>query len=492
MTDQGEPATGLGRHAVIGVATQVASRGARALVGVGTVAILSRFLTPAEFGLFALIFFLVTLAQFLGDFGIRAALVVRRDPSPLELHSLFWAAVAMGAVLTILTIAAAEPIARWFGDPRLADAMRVSGWVFLLSGARGLPMALLEKDFKFKALALSEVVAALIGAAVAVALAVAGKGVLALVAQQLVMAAVPAWMNFRASGYRPKAQFSARAIAPLLGYGGRVMLANMTAFLATQIDRPIVGARLSTADLGFLSVSQQIVATPIRTVVSNVTRVTFPLLASIRDDNGRILAGQLRTLHAMMLILAPICCGLSAVSAPAVELLLGPGWAPAGEIIGISAISTLLYSIAESHSSIFAAKGRADYMLRWSVFSLAANAGLLLAAVPYGLIAVVSARLFFVVIAVFLYSHFTAKLLECRLRDLFAGWWRPILAAGLMAVLVAGLDRFALRDVAAVWLRLGLLMAAGVGLYAMLLLAVDRDSVRGLLKQLNKMRRRPA
>lgn len=481
MTDKGKPATGLGRHAVMGVATQVASRGARALVGVGTVAILSRFLTPAEFGLFALIFFIVTLAQFLGDFGIRAALVVRRDPSPLELHSLFWSAVAMGAVLTAVTIAAAEPIAQLFGDPRLADAMRVSAWVFVMTGARGLPMALLEKNFKFQSLAFSEIVAAVGGAAVAIALAVAGQGVMALIGQQLVMAALPAWMNFRASGYRPRAQFSASAVRPLLGYGGRVMLANVITFLSTQIDRPIVGARLSTADLGFLSVSQQIVATPIRTIVSNVSRVTFPLMASIQHDNERILAGHSRTLHAMMLILGPVCFGLSAVSGPAARVLLGPGWDVAGQIIGIAAISALINSIAEANVAIFGSKGRAGFMLKWSLFALAANAGLLLVLVPFGLKAIVWGRFVYVTASVPLHSWLLARLLGCRLRDLLGSFVRPLLASLLMGLVVGLADWQLAMLLPSPLLRLLLLVPVGVIVYGLLLLLIDRQSILGLL-----------
>ena len=481
MTEQSKPGTGLGRHAVMGVVTQVASRGARALVGVGTVAILSRFLTPAEFGLFALVFFLVTLAQFLGDFGIRAALVVRRDPSPLELHSLFWAAVAMGAVLTAATIAAAEPIAILFDDPRLADPLRISAWVFVLTGARGLPMALLEKNFKFQSLAVSEITAAVSGAAVAIALAMAGQGVMALIGQQLVMAAVPAWLNFRASGYRPRAQFSASAVRPLLGYGGRVMLANMITFLSTQIDRPIVGARLPAADLGFLSVSQQIVATPIRTIVSNVSRVTFPLMASIRDDNARILAGHTRTLHAMMLILGPVCFGLSAVSGPAVRVLLGPGWDVAGQIIGVAAISALINSIAEANVAIFGSKGRAGFMLKWSLFALAANAGLLLALVPYGLKAIVWGRFAYVVASVPLHSWLLSRLLGCRLWDLIGSFLRPLLASMLMGLLVGVADWQLAMVLSSPLLRLLLLVPVGVIAYALLLFLIDRQSTRALL-----------
>lgn len=473
-----------------GTIVQIAARGARALVGIGTVAVLSRLLTPAEFGLFALIFFVTSFAQVIGDFGVHAALVVRKDPSPIEYHSMFWLSVGIGLALTIGTIIAAEPIAAAFGDAGMAGPLRTAAWVFVLASIRSVPMAILDKAFRFQTLAVADVVGAVAGAAAAVGFAFAGQGVLALVVQQLVSTAIPSLMNLASSQYRPELRFSYGEVRPLMGYGVRVMLSGMITYLATSIDRPIVGSRLSATDLGYLSVSQQIVATPIRTIVWNLRRVTFPIMASIQDDNARIAAAHARSLHALMLVLAPICLGLAAVGVPAARLLLGPGWDMAGQIIGIAAISVLINSIAEANSAIFGSKGQADFLLKWSIFGLIGNTLLLLLSVPFGLIAVAAARLTYVLLAVPLSCWFLSRLLGCRPSDLVLPLMRPLAAAAVMAVLVALLDSQVAQQLDSPLLRLVVLVPFGCVCFAGLLWLFDQNGARAFLGQVNSLRAR--
>ncbi|WP_439546934.1 lipopolysaccharide biosynthesis protein [Sandarakinorhabdus sp.] len=484
----GGPAGGLGRHAIPGVVTQILSRSARALVGLGTVVVLSRYLAPSEFGLFALIFFFVSFAQILGDSGIRAALVVRQQPSVLEEDSIFWLSVALGLVLTLATIAFSEPLARLFNEPNLASPLRQSAWVFLLNSFRGVPLSQLERGFQFNKIALAEITAAVVGAVVAIALALAGEGVLALVAQQLAMAAVPSLMNLRAARYVPGLQFSFAAVRPLLGLGGSLTLAGMVQFLAGNIDRPIVGARLSAADLGVLAVAQQVVGTPLRMIVANVRRVTFPILASIQTENSRILAAHMSSLHAVMLVLGPVCFGLSAVSAPATRVLLGPQWIGAGDVVAIASITALMTSMGELNQAVFASKGRAGYMLRWSIGALITNSLLLWLLVPYGLMAIVLGRLAYVIAALPLGAYFLSRELECRVRDLLLCFWRPLLASFLMGAAVLAVDRLWLAELASELVRLLVLVPVGGVIFAAAIWLVDRTMVRTLVARVRAVR----
>lgn len=486
------PAGGLGRPAIVGMVTRILSRSARALVGLGTVVLLSRYLAPSEFGLFAFVFFFVTFAQILGDSGMRSALVVRQDASDLEEDSVFWLSIGIGMVLTTLTLIFAADIARLFNEPALVWPLQAVAIVFVLNSVRSVPQAQLERSFKFQSLAISEVAASVSGAAVAIGLALAGEGVMALVGQQLTMALVPSVLNLRAAGYRPQLRFSFAAVRPLLGFGGSVTLAGMLQFLAGNIDRPIVGARLSATDLGMLSVAQQVVLTPLRIVVNNVRQISFPIMASIQNENQRILAAHASSLHAVMLAMGPLCFGLSAVSEPAVRVLLGPQWTRAGDVIGIAAITALITAMGGLNNAIFASKGRGTYMLNMAIFALAANSLLLWFTVPYGLIVIVLGRLLYVSVALLVDTHFLSRQLGCRRRDLVLCFVRPLLASMMMAAAVAAIDRLWLAGQASAVLRLLLLVPAGALLYAGALWLVDRDKVRILFGRLKAARGKPA
>ena len=98
MDNSTPPKAGLARAAALGSGAAALSRGLRALIGIGTISLLSRFLTPTEFGLFALIFFLITFTQVFADFGLRIALVQQKEVSRLEQDSVFWASLTLGTI----------------------------------------------------------------------------------------------------------------------------------------------------------------------------------------------------------------------------------------------------------------------------------------------------------------------------------------------------------------------------------------------------------
>ena len=483
---------GLGRTAMMGSVAQILGRALRALVGVGTVAVLSRYLAPDDFGLFALIFLIVSFAQILADFGIRAALVVSREVNRLREDSVFWLSVGIGFAMMLGITLLAGPIAAGFGEPRLVGPLKVAAWVFVMASMGSVPMTLLEREFRFQAVAAAEVSGAVVGALVAIALALAGQGVAALVAQQMAMALVPTLLNMRAARYWPRLQFRWGEVRPLIGFGSSLTLASMVQFAAGNMDRLVVGARLSAADLGYLTVAQQVVAAPIRTVVANVRRVTFPIMASIQDDNARITAAQARSLHAVMLVLAPVCLGLAAVAGPATRVLLGPGWDMAAQVIGIAAISVMLASINELNSNIFISKGQGWFVLRWSIFALISNALLLWLLIPYGLMAIVWGRLAYVALAVPLQSRFVARLLGFPLRQLLLPAIRPLIAALAMAICVTLVHRLLLGNAAGPLVQLILLVPAGAFFYGLCLFLFDAKAVRPIFGTVLQAVRRKA
>ncbi|MBD5127922.1 oligosaccharide flippase family protein, partial [Xanthomonas citri pv. citri] len=78
----------------------------------------------------------------------------------------------------------------------------------------------------------------------------------------------------------PGLQFSYAALKPLLAYGGYVTAAGIVQFLTGKADRPIVGSRLSATDLGYSTITDQIVLSPLRVTVQMVRKVMFPIMST--------------------------------------------------------------------------------------------------------------------------------------------------------------------------------------------------------------------
>lgn len=478
--------TGLARAAALGSGAAALSRGLRALIGIGTISLLSRFLSPTEFGLFALIFFLINFIQVFADFGLRVALVQRKDVSDLELNSVFWASVAIGVVAAIAVFGLAEPIARLFDEPKLTPYVQAIAPVFLLIAAQGVPNSILEREFKFQRLATAELIAGLVGAVVAVGLAASGASVFALLAQQYAISFVIFAFYFASARWRPSFRFSYEALKPLLGYGSYVTLAGAVGFISGYADRPIVGKKLAAADLGYLTLAQQIIISPQRTITQAIRRTTFPIMAAIQSEPERVANGYLTTLHATFLVMAPVTFGIWALATPITDILLGPKWEAVAQVLGVLTLAALIGTVGDLNGAIFSARGEARFQFRWSLFCAAMNISTLWLAANHGLMAVVWTKAAAIAIQIPLNSWFLSRLLGISYHRIPAALWRPAFAAALMGAAVFALDQWLAAQGAHAIVRLLAGVPLGVLVYGALIALVDRDKSLALVRKVRR------
>ena len=478
--------TGLARAAALGSGAAALSRGLRALIGIGTISLLSRFLSPTEFGLFALIFFLINFIQVFADFGLRVALVQRKDVSDIELNSVFWASVALGVAAALLVFALANPIASLFDEPKLAPYVQAIAPLFLLIAAQGVPNSILERQFRFQRLATAELAAGIAGAVVAVGLAAAGASVFALLAQQYVITFVIFAVYFASAKWRPRLAFSWAALKPLIGYGSYVTLAGAVGIVSGYADRPIVGKKLSAADLGYLTLAQQILISPQRTITQAIRRAIFPIMSSIQSEPERVASGYLTTLHATFLVMAPVTFGIWALATPIVRLLLGDGWSMVAQVLGVLSVVALISTISELNAAIYSAHGKARFQFRWSLFCAAMNISTLWLAANHGLMAVVWTKAAAIAIQIPLNSWFLSRLLGIRYHRIPAALWRPALAAALMGAAVFALDQWLAAQGAHAIVRLLAGVPLGVLVYGALIAVVDRDKSLALVRKVRR------
>jgi O-antigen/teichoic acid export membrane protein len=483
----------VGKVAIVGSAMQIGGRLLRTFAGIGTIAILARFLTPSDFGSFALIYSLVMLSSVLADLGLRVALVQRSEVTDLECQSVFWTSAISGAILTAVLVIFSGPIATLFGNPGLAKYVVIVSPIFIIIGMRGVPLAILERRFKFKTIAGIDLAAAVTGSLVAIGMALAGSTVGALVAQQMTMIGVMAVLLFYFARWMPRFQFSRTALKPLASYGSFVTITGILQSTAPMINRPLIGNRLSTADLGYLTMSDQIVQSPVRIIAASIRRVTFPLMSSFQNDNARIVAAHRNTLHALSLGLAPCVLGIAALAEPVTALVLGPTWASIALVLALVAPRALTSSIGEMNSAVFASKGQARFQFLWAIFSLVLSVSVILLLIPHGIEAIVVGQLLVsLFVTLPLYTWFLARLLETSIGTLLLPIARPVLAALAMALVVFGFDQ---------WLEtLGMPMivravagaAVGVPIYLGLILLIDRDMALTLWAKLKAIRSKRA
>src|ERR1700712_5699788 len=92
----------LGQRAARGAVFTVVSQGAGLLIQLSSVVVLSRLLTPRDYGLVAIVLVVVAFGETFRDLGLSSASVQAKILTTSQRDNLFWVNTAIGALLTVI------------------------------------------------------------------------------------------------------------------------------------------------------------------------------------------------------------------------------------------------------------------------------------------------------------------------------------------------------------------------------------------------------
>jgi teichuronic acid exporter len=153
----------------------------------GSLMLLARWLSPASFGTVSVGTAIVWFAALFVDQGVWGAIIVERGLTRADLARAFWRCLLTAAVLAAAMAAAASEVVDRFARGGDAAAVAALAVCLPLHAVAVVPMALLQKSMRFRRLGGLNAIANVVSSLVALAIALAGLGVWALVARQLVL-----------------------------------------------------------------------------------------------------------------------------------------------------------------------------------------------------------------------------------------------------------------------------------------------------------------
>ena len=432
-----------------------------------TLLLLARLIGPAEFGLAALALGIVHFLHLFVEVVFHDAIVQRETLDESHVDTAWCASAAAGIGLAGACVLWSPAAAALFGAPELDAVLDWMALSLIFGGVSGVLVARLRREMEFRAVALRSLVGRTAGAAVGIALALAGFGVWSLVAQHVIAAAAAALCVWIAVPRRPRLRFAPARFRELLRFALPAFGSHLV-WNATQRALPLlVGYLLGTTPLGYFNVAHRMVDTVragFGSAVSHVSLVLFSRRQRDRAALGRLYREATGLTCAAVL---PVFAGLAVCAAPLVAVLLGPGWEPAAPVVQVLAAGAMLGFVRFFPSVALRAVGRPELTLIVAVVGFAASIGALLVFGRSGLLAAALAWVAFE----------PAKLplsLWLVRRALGIGWvaqLRPA-AAPLGAALGMGAAVAALQGPLAdwpAWVRLAASVPTGAALYALAL-----------------------
>lgn len=335
----------------------------RAALTIGSMTVLARLLTPADFGHIAMATVVTEFAALFANFGFVSVLVQKRRIRRIHLDTVFWASAMLGAALTIIVFLLSYPAARFYGDPLTGELLRLLCITFIFGKLGAVHGAILTRLMQFRTVFLIESSTVTIRIIVAVTFAWQGYGVWGLVAGSIAGSLAHVLLNLLFVPYVPRFRFHTRYIASTIGTSSSYFGGGLLFYINANIDLFFIGRALGATALGYYQNARSLTDEVRSRLAIPLQRVLFPAYSSIQNDQGRLQRSVLRSGRLISAVVFAAAVGISAVSEEIVPLLYGPQWLAMIPVVKVLGLGAALRGASSIATPIFNAGNRVGLAL---------------------------------------------------------------------------------------------------------------------------------
>lgn len=329
--------------------------------------ILARLLDPQDYGCIGMLTIFISLAELSINAGFGSALIQKKNPTQTDYSTVFFFNIAMSGLTYVILFLCAPLIAGFYRMPILSDVLRVQGLILFIFALKIIQVNQLRKQLNFKIIAISNIVASIIGLSVTIIMAYHNYGVWSLVAQELLVAFISMLIYWVSTKWRPIFVFSKKSMKELFSFGGYVLLTNVLNKIGSQINGLLIGRLYNPATMGYFSKATATENLASRNIANILTQVTYPLYAA-KQDNKKELANIIkRVTMTISFITMPLMMLLCLVAKPLFVLLYSDKWLPSVPYFQILCIAGLVVCLQSVNNQSLAAIGKSKLMFKWTL-----------------------------------------------------------------------------------------------------------------------------
>jgi len=372
-------------RSVRGGLLNLTSQGTQFVIQMVATVVLARLLTPADFGLVAMVATITGLGQAFADLGLSEATIQRKEITHGQVSALFWINVSVGLALMLISMASAPVLARLYHDARLVNLSLLLSFTFLIGGLRVQPDALLKRQMRFASLLVRYVTSYAIAVVVAITMAWRGAGYWALVALPLTLNFMQMGISWLMVRWRPSLPRWDAHVGSMITFGGNVAASYFVITTSRSADNVLIGWYLGAGPLGLYSRAYNLLMLPVRQLSIPAASVAVPAFSRIQSDAERFARYYLRAVNLIIWISAPVFGFLFVAAHPVIVLLLGNQWRDAAPVFRILSISALGQLLIESTIWLFVSRGQSKRLLRLLLITTPILVGSYVVGLPFGI-----------------------------------------------------------------------------------------------------------
>ena len=374
----------LRRSAIQGAGAAITGQAGSFFLGIGSVVILARLLTPADFGTVTMVTTFSLLFRSFGLNGFTELVMQRDDLTRALVTNLFWIELGLGILLTVAFAASGRLLGTLFHNSLVAPVAAGMSLTIGMGCLGWIHLGLLQRAMQFRTTAIINFLGNLIYVVAAIALALCGWHYWALVwsavAQSMVVS-IGAWLVCR---WIPGLPGRASGTGSGVKFAMNVYAHFAFSYSTRNTDNLLVGWRFGAQSLGLYKKAYDLFVLPESQLLPPLSAVVVSTLSRVKGDRGQFQRYFLRVVSILALVGMGVGVDFALIGKEIIRVLLGPGWGQAGRIFSVFGPGVGVMLLYSTHGWVHLSIGRPERWLRWGLIEFACTASLFLLMLRWG------------------------------------------------------------------------------------------------------------
>lgn len=374
--------------------------------------IMARILAPSDYGLVGMLAIFMAISQSIIDSGFSTALVQKKNRTETDFSTVFYFNIIVGLTLYFVLFICSPLVADFYDAPILKDLTRVISLNLFIHSLSVVQRAKLTIDVNFKTQAKASMISVIISGCVGIWMAYQGYGVWSIAFQSVINGFINTILLWIYSKWKPKKGFSRDSFIQLFSFGSKLLVAGILNTIYNNLYSIIIGKKFSQQSLGYFMRADQFAQLPSSNIANIISRVMFPIISNIQDDNERLRHIFLKYMKMSAFIVFPLMIGLAALAKPLIYTLLADKWAESILLLQIICFAYMWYPIHAINLNLLQVKGRSDLFLQLEIIKKIIGILILFITTPKGVTCMCYGIVVLWIVGLAINTYYTKKIIQ--------------------------------------------------------------------------------
>lgn len=354
--------------------------------------VLTYYLEPEVYGVFYLVSSVVNFLSYFSDVGLAAALIQKHEEVTKEDLATTFTVQQILVFTAVLLLYLLGPTfkSQYQLSNQAMNLLYAMGISFVLSSLKTVPSIMLERKIQFAKLVLPQILENIVFNITAVVLAWQGYGISSFTFAVLARGVVGLLAVYYVYPWKPVIGVYRQSLKSLLKFGVPYQLNTFLAVLKDDGVTILLTKIIGTQGLGYIGWASKWSGLPLRIIMDNLTKVSFPTFARLQNDKERLAKAVETSLKYLCLATFPTLILMAFLANPlAMAIPRYQKWLPAIIPLYFYLYNSAWASISSSLTNLLNAVGKIKstfkLMLMWTGLTWAVTP---LLAVKYGYLGV--------------------------------------------------------------------------------------------------------